>query len=81
MATNEPTTEWCSAHPYNRASQARLDPIMVTLPRGYAGMGYHRCTYCAYQRGWVDAVAQVRVAIDALAEKFPMEPTDGDLLT
>lgn len=37
-----------------------LDRVMRQLPESQAGDGRHRCTYCAYQEGYRQALDDVR---------------------
>ena len=44
----------CTRHAgrYNEFRRAKLDDIMNTLPENQAGVGRHKCPYCAYERGF-----------------------------
>ena len=57
----------CSKHAGKRNKYRRddLDKIMKTLPENQSGGGRHKCTYCAYERGYADGY---KLAGDKLKE-------------
>ena len=54
------TTETCTRHGRGtEARRAKLDDIMRTLPKSQSGGkegGRHKCSYCAYERGFEDGL-------------------------
>ena len=44
----------CARHAGKRNEDHRinLDGIMRNLPENQAGVGWHKCPYCAYERGF-----------------------------
>ena len=36
-----------------------MDHVMQTLPNNQAGIGRHKCPYCAYERGYKQAMLDV----------------------
>lgn len=51
-------------------NQLPLDPIMKELLENQGGAGRHKCVYCAYERGWADAVSFMREKIGECADKY-----------
>ena len=50
----------CSCeHHYREENQTHLDTVMKDLPENQGGAGRHKCPYCAYERGWQDAIAEL----------------------
>ena len=37
-------------------NRAPLDPLLAPLPRTQAGKAGHTCAYCAYEKGYQDAL-------------------------
>ena len=40
-------------------SREKLDHIIKNLPKKQAGGARHRCSYCAYLKGWNDAIREI----------------------
>lgn len=50
----------CSCERHGRRhNQAHLDAIIGDIPEKQGGAGRHKCPYCAYERGWQDAIAEL----------------------
>lgn len=45
---------------HNEAERAALDRIMRELPENQSGEGRHKCPWCAYERGYRQALNDVR---------------------
>ena len=58
----------CAVHAgrENSTNRQRLAPIMNELPKSQSGEGRAKCQYCAYERGYVDALNAVRGKIREL---------------
>lgn len=48
----------CERH-HRRQSQSHLDAVIGDIPEKQGGAGRHKCPYCAYERGWQDAIAKL----------------------
>ena len=56
----------CSCeHHYRQKNQTKLDTIMKDLPENQGGAGRHKCPYCAYKRGWQDAIAELMKPVNS----------------
>lgn len=55
------STVYCPLHSYraNKAQHEEIDRVMSSLPDSQAGAGRHKCPYCAYQRGYEQAIRDV----------------------
>lgn len=51
----------CIIHGKGR-KRDRLDEIMGELSENQGGVGRHKCPYCAYEKGFRDAIAKVKGA-------------------
>lgn len=62
------TSKDCERHAgqHNEAERAALDRIMRELPENQAGEGRHKCPYCAYERGYRQALNDVRDRLERL---------------
>ena len=45
----------------NNGDQSDLDNVMRTLPDKQGGAGRHKCPYCAYERGYQQAMLDVNL--------------------
>ena len=48
---------------HNADNRADLDRIMDVLGENQAGAGTHKCPYCAYERGYRQALDDTEVAV------------------
>lgn len=51
---------------HNEAERAALDRVMRELPENQSGEGRHKCPYCAYERGYRQALSDVRDQLKGL---------------
>ena len=59
--------------------QYPLDPVMVELLENQGGNGRHKCAYCAYERGWNDAVKAMSASLTVASLRFgDSEPDSSD---
>ena len=56
-------------------NRARLDPRLEMLPQNSGGLSRERCVYCAYERGWEDAMAAIARRFEAMLKS--VEPDAG----
>lgn len=47
----------------NSAGRSELDYLMRELPENQSGTGRHKCPYCAYQKGYQQALTDVRAQL------------------
>ena len=64
----------CKRHdaksPGGLAAQRPLDHIMTNLHENQGGEGRHKCPYCAYERGWNDAVKAITDSLADASNRF-----------
>lgn len=65
------TSKDCERHAgqHNEAERAALDRIMRELQENQAGEGRHKCPYCAYERGYRQALNDVRNQLERLGSR------------
>ena len=59
----------CAKHAgrHNKPNRTELDGTMRLLPKNQSGEGRAKCQYCAYEKGYTDAIRHASERIQALS--------------
>lgn len=68
----------CARHAGKRNEDHRinLDDVMKTLPENQAGVGRHKCPYCAYERGFEDGLQRAAETVRDFILKESRSPVN-----
>ena len=56
-------------------NRAQLDPRLEGLPQNSGGLSRESCVYCAYERGWADAMEAIARRFESMLKS--VEPDVG----